>query len=281
MARAEDIARRLCIHQVTLMERCDFRQSVECFARNGVTLTAAWFPKLDEVGTEAGGRILKDHGVDAWSICAGGHFTAPGAAARKTTLDDNRRWLDQAATVGARTMVTITGGLPAGDRDVVGARERAKQGIAELLPIARDAGVRIALEPLHPMVCGFRSVITTLREANDWLDELGNEDVLGIAFDTYALWWEPDLETEIARAGRRILNFHCSDWLTDTRDVRLDRGMLGDGTIDNRRLLRLVEAAGFDGPIEVEIFSARDWWRRDPDEVVRTIKKRAAETFAD
>jgi sugar phosphate isomerase/epimerase len=178
-------------------------------------------------------------------------------------------------------MVTITGGLPAGDRDVVGARERAKQGIAELLPIARDAGVRIALEPLHPMVCGFRSVITTLREANDWLDELGNEDVLGIAFDTYALWWEPDLETEIARAGRRILNFHCSDWLTDTRDVRLDRGMLGDGTIDNRRLLRLVEAAGFDGPIEVEIFSARDWWRRDPDEVVRTIKKRAAETFAD
>jgi sugar phosphate isomerase/epimerase len=171
-------------------------------------------------------------------------------------------------------MVTITGGLPDGERDLQTARARAKEGLAELLPHARAAGVRIAFEPLHPIVCGFRSVITTLREANDWLDEIDGGDALGIAFDTYALWWEPGLEAEIKRAGGRILNFHCSDWLRDTRDVRLDRGMFGDGCIDNRHLLETVDATGFTGPVEVEIFSGHDWWQRDPDEVVATIKAR-------
>jgi sugar phosphate isomerase/epimerase len=270
---------RLCIHQVTLEGQCDFRQSIDCLARNGIAMTAVWRSRLDEIGTSAGAAHLRDAGVRAVSLCAGGFLTEPGAQARRKTLDDNRRWLEQAAAIGAQTMVTITGGLPEGSRDLGSARARAREGVAELLPHARDAGVKIAFEPLHPVVCGFRSVITTLREANDWLDEIGGGDSLGIAFDTYALWWEPNLGAEIARAGGRILNFHCSDWLRDTRDVRLDRGMPGDGCIDNRGILAQIDATGFDGPVEVEIFSDRNWWKCDPDEVVATIKARYAANF--
>jgi sugar phosphate isomerase/epimerase len=270
---------RLCIHQVTLEGRCDFRQSIDCLARNGVTMTAVWKSRLDEIGTAAGAAHLRDAGVRAVSLCFGGLLTEPGAAARRAALDDNRRRLEQAAEIGAETMVTITGGLPEGDRNLAAARARAMEGLAELLPVARAAGVKIAFEPLHPMVCGYRSVVSSLREANDWLDEIGAGDELGIAFDSYALWWEAGLEAEIARAGRRILNFHCSDWLRDTRDIRLDRGMFGDGVIDNRAILAWIDATGFAGPIEVEIFSAENWWKRDPDEVVATIKERYAAHF--
>lgn len=268
---------RLCIHQVTLNQRCDFRQSLDCLARNGVTMTAVWKPKLDAIGTEQGAAILRDSGVEAISLCAGGFLTEPGSAAQKAALDENRRWLDQAATIGAKSLVVITGGLPNGSRNISAARSRALNLLADLLPHAREVGVKIALEPLHPIVCGYRSVISTLREANDWLDAIGAGDELGIAFDSYALWWEPNLEAEIVRAGKRIINFHCSDWLRNTTDVRLDRGMLGDGPIDNRRILGWIDGTGFDGPIEVEIFSSRNWWLRNPDEVVQTIKDRFAE----
>jgi len=270
---------RLCIHQVTLEGQCDFRQSIDCLARNGVTMTAVWRSRLEEIGTAAGAAHLRDAGVRAVSLCAGGFLTEPGAAAHRKALDDNRRWLEQAAEIGAGTMVTLTGGLPEGSRDLAAARARAQERLAELLPMARETGVKIAFEPLNPMVCGYRSVVSTLSEANDWLDALDAGYELGITLDTYSVWWEADLAAEIVRAGRRILNFHCSDWLPQTRDVRLDRGMLGDGVIDNRGILRLVDATGFRGPVEVEIFSAGNWWRRDPDEVVTTIRERYAEHF--
>jgi len=267
----------LCIHQVTLMESCDFRQSTECLARNNVAGTAVWRAKLEEIGVGQAARLLADAGVRAVSLCAGGLLTEPGAAASRAALDDNRRWLDAAAAIGAATMVTLTGGLPNGSRDLEAARQRAKERLAQLLPHARAAGVRLALEPLHPMVCGYRSVISSLREANDWIDDIGAGDELGIALDSYAVWWEAGLAAEIARAGARIVNFHCADWLADTADVRLDRGMPGDGLIDNRGIWRMVKETGFAGPIEVEIFSARNWWKRDPDEVVGIVKERVAE----
>lgn len=266
---------RLCIHQVTLMQ-CDYRQSMETLARHGVTRTAIWREKLDEVGTQEGARILADLGIEAMSLCAGGLLTASDAAARCQALDDNRRWIDQAAAIGARSMVTITGGLEAGQTDLRAARDVALEGLAELVPHARAAGVRLALEPLHPMVCGFRSVISTVCEAGEMLRELDADDVLGLAIDSYALWWDHRLEADLADNAAYIINFHVSDWLAETRDVRLDRGMPGDGQIDNRKVRAWLEAGGFDGPVEVEIFSSRDWWQRDADEVVRTIVARAA-----
>jgi len=271
---------RLCIHQVTLMESCDFRQSVECFARHGIEMTAVWRAKLEEAGPGAARAILDGSGVRAISLCAGGLLTEPGDEAARAAIDANRRWLDAAAAIGCASMVTITGGMPEGSLDLEGARGRARDRLADLLPHARASGVRLALEPLHPAVCGYRSVISTLGEANDWLDEIGAGDELGIALDTYAIWWEPGLSREIARAGRRIINFHCADWLRETKDVRLDRGMPGDGLIDNRSILGDAERAGFSGAIELEIFSANDWWRRDPDEVVRIARERMLQCFS-
>lgn len=265
---------RLCVHQVTLLKQCDFAQSVEAFARNGIFKTAVWREKLDSVGVEAGAKLLRDAGVEAVSLCAGGFLTARDPAASQKALDDNRRWIEQTAAIGASSLVVITGGLQEGDRDLSAARQQALEGFAQLIPDARAAGIRLALEPLHPMVCGFRSVLSSLREANDWLDSLSDDETMGIAFDSYALWWEDGLEAEIARAGPRLINFHVSDWLPDTRDLRLDRGMPGDGRIDNRQLRSWIEAQGYDGPVEVEIFSERNWWRREPDEVLQVIKER-------
>ncbi|HXP78162.1 MAG TPA: TIM barrel protein, partial [Stellaceae bacterium] len=130
------------------------------------------------------------------------------------------------------------------------------------------------LEPLHPMICATRSVLSTIKLANEWCDALAAEDAVGIAVDTYAVWWDPELEAGIARAGKRICAFHVSDWLPDTQDLRLDRGMMGDGVIDIPAIRRMVEAAGYTGQREVEIFSARNWWKRDADEVIRVIRER-------
>ena len=275
---AADLA-RLCVHQVTLMEQCDFRRSVECLARNGVTKTAVWRDKLDSIGVTAAATILHDHGVEAVALCPGGLLTDRDPAAFHDALGDNRRLLDRAAAIGAKSLIAITGGLGEDETDLRFARDRALEGLAALVSDARAAGVRLALEPLHPMLCGARSVISTLREANTWLDRLDADDVMGIALDTYAVWWEADLQREIVRAGRRIIAFHVSDWLADTSDVRLDRGMPGDGLIDLPLIRRWTEAAGYRGPIEVEIFSRRNWWTRDPDVVVQTILQRYGRTF--
>ncbi|MGI9489665.1 MAG: sugar phosphate isomerase/epimerase family protein [Geminicoccaceae bacterium] len=265
---------RLCIHQVTLLERCDFHQSVDCLARNNVFKTAIWRDMLDAAGLKAAKRALADSGVQAPVFCSAGFLTASDASDFAKALDDNRRRFEQAVELGAKVIVTLTGGLDPDDPDLDDARKRALDGLAQLLPDARDAGVTLALEPLHPMVCGLRSVLSTLGDANDWLDQLDADDVLGLTVDSYALWWDPALEQQITRAGDRLASFHVSDWLPETRDVRLDRGMPGDGLIDNRKIRGWIERAGFDRLIEVEIFSSRDWWQRDPDEVVRTIKER-------
>ena len=228
-----------------------------------------WGETLDATGTAEGARILRDSGVDCISLCFGGLLTGEGEDWREANLHR----IGQAATIGARSLVVITGGLPEGSTDLAAARDRACERLATLLPEARGAGVVLALEPLHPMVCGFRSVISRVADALDMIEEIGR-DGLGIAVDSYGLWWDHDLRAQIARAGSRIVNHHVSDWLRGTRDVRLDRGMPGDGMIDNRTIRGWIEEAGYDGPVEVEILSEGDWWRRDPDTVVRAILDR-------
>jgi sugar phosphate isomerase/epimerase len=173
--------------------------------------------------------------------------------------------------------VFVAGPVDPQDRDLAGARARALERTAALVPEARARGVMLGLEPLHPMACATRSVVSTMALANDWCDALAAEDAVGIVVDTYAVWWDPALPQEIARAGQRICAFHINDWLADTQDLRLDRGMMGDGVIDIRAIRRMVKDAGYDGLHEVEIFSARDWWTRDPDEAIRIIKKRHRE----
>ena len=185
--------------------------------------------------------------------------------------------LDEAAELRAPCRVFVAGGVDPRDRDIARTRARVLDGLADLVPHARSVGVKLALEPLHPMICATRSVLSTTKLANDWCDRLGAEDIVGIALDTYAVWWDPEIAGEIARAGTRICSFHVSDWLADTQDLRFDRGMPGDGVIDLAGLRRQVEAAGYRGFVEVEIFSQRNWWQRDADEVVQVIGQRMKE----
>ena len=200
-------------------------------------------------------------------------------------LDDNKRAVDEALTLEAPCLVLVVGGLPkdAGGRiaskDLPGARAMVRDGIGELLEYARPAGMPLAIEPLHPMYAADRACVNTMAHANDLCDELspGGNAGLGIAVDVYHVWWDPDLKREIERAGGhagRLLAFHLCDWLVPTTDLLLDRGMMGDGVIDLPLIRSWMEGAGYRGPHEVEIFSERNWWKRDPDEVLATCVER-------
>jgi sugar phosphate isomerase/epimerase len=207
-------------------------------------------------------------------------FPAADRKGRQAALDDNLRAIDEAAALGARCLVLVVGGLPAGSKDLPGAREMVRDGIGEALGHARSAGVPLAIEPLHPMYCADRACINTLAQALDLCDALdsGKGGALGIAVDVYHVWWDPQLESQIERAGdKRLLAFHICDWLVPTTDLLNDRGMMGDGVIDLPRIRSWMEEAGYRGFHEVEIFSVRNWWKREPDDVLGVMKRRHQE----
>ena len=264
---------RLSINQLTTRDQWSLPEAVDGYARAGIGAMAVWWEKVREVGSEHAARVIRDAGMAVTGYCAGGMLTARDDARRRERLDDNRRMVDEAVAVGSSCLVVLGGGLDDGDRDLDGARRRSLDGLAELLPYVRDAGIVLALEPLHPMVCATRSVLCTLRQANDWCDALGGGPEVGIAVDTYNVWWDPELESQIERSAGRIAAYHVSDWLPDTRDLRFDRGMPGDGVIDLKRFADWMTAAGYGGRHEVEILSTR-WWREDPDVVVATVLDR-------
>ena len=263
----------LSINQLTTRDQWSLPEAADGYARAGVGAMAVWWEKLREIGAARAARVIRDAGLAVTGYCAGGLLTARDPAERRRRLDDNRRMVDEAVAIGSSCLVALGGGLDPDDRDIDGARRRALDGFAELLPYVRDAGIVLALEPLHPMVCATRSVLCTLRQANDWCDALGGGPEIGIALDTYNVWWDPELESQIERAAGRIAAYHVSDWLPDTRDLRFDRGMPGDGVIDFRRFAERVTAAGYRGRHEVEILSSR-WWREDPETVVATVLER-------
>jgi sugar phosphate isomerase/epimerase len=247
-------------------------QLVDGCARAGIAAIAPWRDIVQAVGVEKAGRLIRDVGLGVSCYCRAGLFPAADEAGRKAALDDNRRAVDEAAAIGAGSLVLIAGGLPKGSKDLAGAHQQVRDGIAALLPHARAAGVPLAIEPLHPMYAADRACVNTLAHANDLCDQLG--EGTGVAVDVYHAWWDPDLAAQIARAGRRILTYHVCDWLVPTRDLLLDRGMPGDGVIDLRAIRTMVEATGYAGPIDVEIFSAENWWKREPSEVLRICLER-------
>lgn len=247
-------------------------QVVEGCARAGIRAIAPWRDIVQACGPQRAGRLIRGAGLAVSCLCRGGMFPAADEAGRRAALDDNRRAVDEAVAIGAHCLVLVVGGLPSGSRDIAGARAQVRDGLAELLPYARKAGMPLAVEPLHPMYAADRACVNTLAHANDLCDELGED--IGIALDVYHVWWDPRLKDEIARAGRRILTYHVCDWLVPTRDLLLDRGMMGDGVIDLRGIRAMVEAAGYAGHCDVEIFSAQNWWKRDPNEVIHICLER-------
>ena len=266
-------ATRMSLNVYTVREQWDLREAIEGCARHGVPAIAPWRDKLAEIGVEEAAKLIADNGLAVSSLCRGGMFPAADAAGRQAAIDDNRRALDDAAALGAACLVLVVGGLPDGSKDLPDARRQVEDGIAASLEHAREIGVPLAIEPLHPMYAADRACVNTLSQALDICDTLG--EGVGVIVDVYHVWWDPELEAQIQRAGReRILGFHVCDWLVPTTDLLLDRGMMGDGVIDLPRIRRWVEAAGFEGYTEVEIMSAQNWWKRDPDEVVRICLER-------
>lgn len=249
-----------------------FEQVVEGCARVGITAIAPWRDILQACGVKRAAELVRTHGMTVTALCRGGMFPAADDASRRAALDDNRRAVDEAAGIGARCLVLVVGGLPPGSKDIDGARAQVRDGLAALLPYARQVGIPLAIEPLHPMYAADRACVNTMRQANDLCDALG--DGIGIAVDTYHVWWDPELKREIARAGSKVISYHVCDWLVPTTDLLLDRGMMGDGVIDLRGIRGMVEATGYRGHCDVEIFSANNWWKRDPAEVLRICIER-------
>ncbi|PZF79987.1 sugar phosphate isomerase/epimerase family protein [Jiangella anatolica] len=266
---------RLSLNQRTT-ERWTVAEAVDGCVRAGIGWIGLWREPVQSYGVARTARLVAEAGLRVSSLCRGGFITGLPGPGRDAALDDNRRAIDEAVALGADCLVMVVGGLPDGSRDLAGARARVADGVAALVPYASQAGVRLALEPMHPLYCADRGVLSTLGQALDLAAPFAPSSV-GVVVDTFHVWWDPDVEAAIARSAGRIASFQVCDWITPfPADALLSRGMMGDGHIDFRRLRRLVEAAGYDGPIEVEIFNA-DLWAADPDEVVALLRRRYAE----
>ena len=250
----------LSINLAIVRQQWNLREAVEACARHGITAVDPWRDQVAALGLEEAVRVIKANGMRVTGYCRGGMFTADGA------IDDNKRAIEEAAALGAECLILVAGGLPKGTRDIETARQMVADGIAAILPHARACGVPLAIEPLHPMYAADRACVNTLAQALDLCDLLG--DGTGVAIDTYHVWWDPALALQIKRAG------HICDWLVPTRDLLLDRGMMGDGVIDFSRIRQWVQKAGYRGFTEVEIFSAENWWKKPGDEVLRTCIER-------
>lgn len=268
---------RLSINQETI-KQWSLPELTEGCVKAGIDKVGLWRAPVQEYGVERTAQLLADAGISVTSLCRGGFFTALDPAERTRALDDNRAAIDEAAALSTDTLVLVSGGLPAGSRDLYGARERIAEALAELGPYAQERGVRLAIEPLHPMFASDRCVVSTLSQALDIAERFPAEQV-GVVVDTYHIWWDDQAAAQIARAGAggRIHSFQLADWITPLpAGVLVGRGQLGDGSVDFRAFREMVEATGFTGPIEVEIFN-EGLWARDGAEVLAEVAARYVE----
>jgi sugar phosphate isomerase/epimerase len=262
--------RRLCLHTITTRP-WTIEEAARRYAAAGVRGITVWRQWLEGRGAARVGRQLCDAGLEIVSLCRGGFFPAPDAAGRQAAVDENLRAIDEAEALGAPLIVLVCGAVPGQPLET--SRGQIADGIAAVAGRAAQAGVRLAVEPLHPVYADARSAINTLRQANDLCDRLAMPQV-GVAVDVYHVWWDAELRNEIERAGRsgRLWAFHVCDWRTPTENLLNDRGLMGEGCIPLRQIRGWVEQAGFSGMIEVEIFSNR-YWATDQDAFLARIKE--------
>jgi sugar phosphate isomerase/epimerase len=265
----------LSLNTATVRAQWKLEKIIAGCERQNIRGIAPWRDQIAELGLNETKRLIRAAGLTVTGVCRGGFFTSHGRAGLAAAIEENRRAVDEAAALSAQCLVLVAGGLTEGSNDIAAARGLVEEGIARILDHARASGVPLAIEPLHPMYAADRACINTVAQANALCETLG--EGVGIAVDVYHVWWDPELERTLAGIdARRLLGFHICDWLAPTTDLLNDRGMMGDGVIDIRRIRRWMQAAGYRGFHEVEIFS-NHWWKRDPDEVLRTCKLRHAE----
>ncbi|MFF2650182.1 sugar phosphate isomerase/epimerase family protein [Streptomyces sp. NPDC058045] len=249
---------RLSLNTATT-KRWTLPEAVAGCVEAGIGGIGLWRDRVAETGVRRAARLVRDAGLTVTTLCRGGFLTATGPRERAAALADNRRAIEEAAELGTGTLVLVVGGLPEGSRDLPGARTAVQDAIAELAPYAAELGVRLAVEPLHPMFCADRAVVSTLGQALDLAEGFPVEQV-GVVVDSYHVWWDPQLAEQIARAGERIAAYQVCDWVTPLpADTLLGRGHVGDGHIDVRALTEAVDTAGYTGWIEVEIFNQAIW----------------------
>jgi sugar phosphate isomerase/epimerase len=256
-------------------KRLTLAEAIDATRRAELSHIGLWRDRVAEAGLETAARLVADSGLTVSSLCRGGFLTASDAAGRAAALADNRAAIVEAATLGTRELIMVVGGLVDGDKDLQAARGRVADRIDELVPYAEEHDVRLVLEPLHPMYAADRAVLSTLRQALDVAAPYPSATV-GVVVDTFHVWWDPELDDQIARAGAegRLASYQVCDFnLPIAADALLSRGMMGDGVIDFASISRWVAEAGYDGPVEVEIFNA-DIWAADADEVLSTMKTR-------
>jgi len=271
--RPADLA-RLSLNTATT-KRWTLAEAVDGAARAGLPAVGLWRDRVQEAGLERAARLVRQAGLRVSSLCRGGFLTAADPGGRAAALDDNRRAVEEAAALGTRDLVMVLGGLPDGSRDLAGARDRAADALAELVPTAREHGVRLLLEALHPMYCADRAVLSTLDQALDMAGPHPAEDV-AVVVDTFHVWWDPALEAAVARAGRegRLAGYQVCDFLVPiAEDPLLSRGLMGDGVIDFGPVSRWVQDAGYTGDVEVEVFNA-EVWAADGHEVLEQVVDR-------
>lgn len=247
---------------------------IDACAERGLGGIVFWRREIGARAAEIGDRV-RAAGLDVVGLCRSPFLVGPLAPkGRAAVMDDFRRSIDMAAGLRAPVLTIVVGGVEPGTKGVSESLKLVADRVAEAAPYAGERGVKLALEPLNPVYGGNRSCLVSMRDAVDLCEVIGAPNV-GVAVDVYHVWWDTDLAAQLARAGAgRILGYHLCDWLADTSDVLLDRGMMGDGVADLRAIRAAVEGAGYLGPCEVEVFSSANWWCRDPGEVLDAMVER-------
>ena len=267
------------INTATLGFQCPVEQSIEAIAAQGFGGIALWRREIEGQNVSVIAKRIRDAGLKVTGYCRSTYLPSLTRDGLQVNIESNRRALEDAAVLGANSFVMVVGGLPRGSKDIAGARAHVVEGTAQLLEHGKKLGVKIALEPLHPIYTAERSCLTLLSEALDMCRQIEGSvsaPSLGVCLDVYHVWWDPNLKRDIVRAGleKRIFGFHVCDWLVPTRDVLNDRGMMGDGVIDIPSICAEVEKAGYQGLIEVEIFSDQNWGKRSAAEILKVCAER-------
>ena len=261
---------QLCIHTITTRP-WSIEEAAKNYSAEGVKGITVWRDAMANRDIKQTGQLLRDHGLEIVSLCRGGFFPNKEKEKRKLAIEDNLKAIEEASELGTQLIVLVCGADPA--QSLEDSRKQIEEGIQTILPQAKAAGVKLAIEPLHPMYADTRSAINTLAQANDMAEQI-NSPYVGVAVDVYHLWWDPNLEQEIKRCGDndQLLAFHICDWNSPTVDILLDRGLMGDGCIPVNKIRSWVEATGFDGFFEVEIFSNK-YWQQDQSQFLKKIIK--------
>ena len=274
--------RWLSINTATVRAQWPLDRIIAECAQRGIRAISPWRDQVAAVGLDTIAKAVRDTGIELSGYCRGGMFPASNAEGLKAALDDNRRAVDEAKTLNAACLVLVVGALPGAlagkpaHKNLARSRNEVHDGIAATLDYARNVDMPLAIEPLHPMYAADRACVNTMEQALNICDALdpAKSGALGVAVDVYHVWWDPKLKAQIERAGReRLLAFHVCDWLVPTRDLLNDRGMMGDGVIELKKLRAMVEAAGYRGPVEVELFSDA-WWSKPMADVLDTCIER-------